>query len=205
MTKLELIKLKLSQILFQFKNIKTDKGVLEYDGELEVNTKVYITDENGERKEIEDGNYITEDGVTIVVANGVVAEIIEKEEVIEEEPTTEEEVIETVEEPKTEEPIEEEPKTEEEVIEEPTEEPTDNEIDALKTEIEELKNKLEEFAVIIEKLVEKNNIDANNIETRLSKIENMSASKPIEQEVEITKKRSNTGDSKVDNFIKKYC
>lgn len=205
MTKLELIKLKLSQILFQFKNIKTDKGVLEYDGELEVNTKVYITDENGERKEIEDGNYITEDGVTIVVANGVVAEIIEKEEEVIEEPTTEEEVIETVEEPKTEEPIEEEPTTEEEVIEEPTEEPTDNEIDVLKTEIEELKNKLEEFAVIIEKLVEKNNIDANNIETRLSKIENMSASKPIEQEVEITKKRSNTGDSKVDNFIKKYC
>lgn len=197
MTKLELIKTKLAKILFQFETIKTDKGVLEYDGELKVDTKVYVTDENGERKDVEDGNYITEDETTIVVANGVVVEIIEKQEELPTEETTEE-----VTEELTEEVVE-------EVTEEPTEEVVEDgiekEIESLKYQLEELKNKLEDFAVLIRTMVEKNEKDANNLETRLSKIENMSASKPIEQEVEITKKRSNTGDSKVDNFIKKYC
>ena len=194
MTKLELIKTKLAKILFQFETIKTDKGVLEYDGELKVDTKVYVTDENGERKDVEDGNYITEDETTIVVANGVVVEIIEKqEELPTEEPT--EEVTEEL----TEEVVE-------EVTEEPTEEVTEEVVeDGIEKEIESLKYQLEDFAVLIKTMVEKNEKDATNIETRLSKIENMSASKPIEQEVEITKKRSNTGDSKVDNFIKKYC
>jgi hypothetical protein len=201
MTKLELIKTKLAKILFQFETIKTDKGVLEYDGELKVDTKVYVTDENGERKDVEDGNYITEDETTIVVANGVVVEIIEKQEELPTEETTEEvteELTEEVVEEVTEEPTE-------EVTEEVVEDGIEKEIESLKYQLEELKNKLEDFAVLIRTMVEKNEKDANNIETRLSKIENMSASKPIEQEVEITKKRSNTGDSKVDNFIKKYC
>ena len=201
MTKLELIKTKLAKILFQFETIKTDKGVLEYDGELKVDTKVYVTDENGERKDVEDGNYITEDETTIVVANGVVVEIIEKqEELPTEEPTEEvtEELTEEVVEEVTEEPTE-------EVTEEVVEDGIEKEIESLKYQLEELKNKLEDFAVLIKTMIEKNEKDANNLETRLSKIENMSASKPIEQEVEITKKRSNTGDSKVDNFIKKYC
>lgn len=201
MTKLELIKTKLAKILFQFETIKTDKGVLEYDGELKVDTKVYVTDENGERKDVEDGNYITEDETTIVVANGVVVEIIEKQEELPTEETTEEvteELTEEVVEEVTEEPTE-------EVTEEVVEDGIEKEIESLKYQLEELKNKLEDFAVLIRTMVEKNEKDANNLETRLSKIENMSASKPIEQEVEITKKRSNTGDSKVDNFIKKYC
>lgn len=201
MTKLEIIKTKLAKILFQFETIKTDKGVLEYDGELKVDTKVFVTDENGERKDVEDGNYITEDETTIVVANGVVVEIIEKqEELPTEEPTEEvtEELTEEVVEEVTEEPTE-------EVTEEVVEDGIEKEIESLKYQLEELKNKLEDFAVLIRTMVEKNEKDANNLETRLSKIENMSASKPIEQEVEITKKRSNTGDSKVDNFIKKYC
>lgn len=201
MTKLELIKTKLAKILFQFETIKTDKGVLEYDGELKVDTKVYVTDENGERKDVEDGNYITEDETTIVVANGVVVEIIEKqEELPTEEPT--EEVTEELTEEVVEEVTEE---TTEEVTEEVVEDGIAKEIESLKYQLEELKNKLEDFVVLIRTMVEKNEKDATNIETRLSKIENMSASKPIEQEVEITKKRSNTGDSKVDNFIKKYC
>lgn len=201
MTKLELIKTKLAKILFQFETIKTDKGVLEYDGELKVDTKVFVTDENGERKDVEDGNYITEDETTIVVANGVVVEIIEKQEELPTEKTTEEvteELTEEVVEEVTEEPTE-------EVTEEVVEDGIEKEIESLKYQLEELKNKLEDFAVLIRTMVEKNEKDANNLETRLSKIENMSASKPIEQEVEITKKRSNTGDSKVDNFIKKYC
>ena len=201
MTKLELIKTKLAKILFQFETIKTDKGVLEYDGELKVDTKVYVTDENGERKDVEDGNYITEDETTIVVANGVVVEIIEKqEELPTEEPT--EEVTEELTEEVVEEVTEE---TTEEVTEEVVEDGIAKEIESLKYQLEELKNKLEDFAVLIKTMVEKNEKDATNIETRLSKIENMSASKPIEQEVEITKKRTTTGDSKVDNFIKKYC
>ena len=55
MSKLELIKTKLAKLLLQFATIKTDKAVLEYDGEeLAVGTEVFITDENGERKPAEE-------------------------------------------------------------------------------------------------------------------------------------------------------
>ena len=61
MTKLEFIRTKLASLLLQFATIKTDKAVLEYDGEeLKVETEVFVVDENGERKPAEDGNYVTE-------------------------------------------------------------------------------------------------------------------------------------------------
>lgn len=193
MTKLELIKAKLAKLLLQFATVKTDKAVLEYDSEeLAVGTEVFITDENGERKPAEDGNYVTEDEKTIVVADGKVAEILEKENEIEPEEET-----------PAEEPTE-EVTAEEEVTEEtPAEEPTEGPKDELNERLTALEAKVEELIAIVEKLVEKSEADNVAVEERLSKIEKMSASKTIEEEFEITKTSRKTGDAKMDARIAK--
>lgn len=185
MTKLELIKTKLAKILLQFTSIKTDKGILEYDGEkLATDVEIYIVDENGERSKPEDGEYVTEDDKTIVVTDGKVTEIKEKEEVTEEE-TVEEEVTEEMEE------------TVEEVTEETVEEEKVDELAELKAEIEALKS-------IVEELVNTVSAMNNTTEERLSKIEKMSASKTIEEEIELKRELKKTGNSKVDKFLERY-
>lgn len=186
MRKLEQIKLKLAKILLQFTSVKTDKGILEFDGEeLAIDAEVFIVDENGERSKPEDGEYTTEDDKVIVVADGKVVEIKEKEEPIEE-PT--EEVVEEME--------GEEPITEEPTVEEPT------------TDVEErlsaLETKMSELFAMVEQILSKMNADTEQVETRLSKIEKMSASKTIEEEIELSKKFNKTGNAKVDRFLERY-
>lgn len=186
MTKLELIKTKLAKILLQFTSIKTDKGILEYDGEeLATDVEIYIVDENGERSKPQDGEYVTEDDKTIVVTDGKVTEIKEKEEEVTEEETVEEEVTEEMEE------------TVEEVTEETVEEEKVDELAELKAEIEALKT-------IVEELVNTVSAMNNTTEERLSKIEKMSASKTIEEEIELKRELKKTGNSKVDRFLERY-
>jgi hypothetical protein len=197
MSKLELIKTKLAKLLLQFATIKTDKAVLEYDGEeLAVGTEVFITDENGERKPAEDGNYVTEDEKTIVVADGKVTEILEKENEVE--PEEEAPADETNEEVTAEEETPAEEVSEEVVEEVPSEESND-----LTERLTALEAKVEELIAIVEKLVEKSETDSNAVEERLSKIEKMSAAKPVEEELEITKTSRKTGDAKMDARIAK--
>lgn len=104
---------KLAKMLLNLASISTDKAELNYDGTLEVGTEVFVTDENGDFVPAADGDYITEDNTTIVVADGKVAEIKPAEEVIEapaesvEEPEHVEEVLESeepAEEPESAEP-----------------------------------------------------------------------------------------------------
>lgn len=194
MTKLELIKTKLASLLLQFATIKTDKAVLEYDGEeLKVETEVFVVDENGERKPAEDGNYVTEEGKTIVVADGKVTEILEKEEEVE--PTEEE---------KPEEDVEAEDVVEETPAEEPTEEVVEEPKDELNERLTALETKVEELIAIVEKLVEKTENDNTAVDERLSKIEKMSAAKPVEAEIELSKTLKKTGDAKLDRFLERY-
>ena len=69
--------------------IETDKGKLEWDNEdedLKAGDAVYITDEDGNRNPAPDGDYTTEDGKVIKVADGKVTEIVDpKAQVSEEE------------------------------------------------------------------------------------------------------------------------
>lgn len=58
-------------------SVATDGGELSYEGELEVGTAVYVTDEEGNQSPAPDGDYKTEDGKTIKVAEGKVSEIVE--------------------------------------------------------------------------------------------------------------------------------
>lgn len=72
-------------LLTKLGEVKTDKAVLTYDGdgELEVGMEVFV--ETGAEDSIEyvhpeDGEYMTEDGRTIVIKDGFVEEIKEKVE-----------------------------------------------------------------------------------------------------------------------------
>lgn len=65
----------------KFGAVTTDRGPLEWDGEedLKEGDPVYIVDEEGNRSAAPDGEYMTEDGKTIVVVDGIVAEIRDPE------------------------------------------------------------------------------------------------------------------------------
>ena len=82
-------------LLTKLGEVKTDKAVLTYDGdgELEVGMEVFVEtddDNNIEFMHPEDGEYVMEDGRTIVVKAGIVEEIKDKvEEMPAEEPASE--------------------------------------------------------------------------------------------------------------------
>ena len=139
-------------LLTKFGEVKTDKAVLTYDGdgELEVGMEVFVeteADDTIEYMHPEDGEYVMEDGRTIVIKDGFVEEIKEAEPM---EPTTE-----PTTEPATENMAE---PTEPMEPMEPTTEPAEPTFDAeaaynevlaevqtLKAELQELKDKVNEL------------------------------------------------------------
>ena len=76
--------------------VETDKGKLMWDNEdrdLQAGDAVYVADEEGNRVPAPDGDYTTEDGKVIKVADGKVTEIVDpKAEVAEESKESQEEV-----------------------------------------------------------------------------------------------------------------
>ena len=70
--------LKLRKSLLQLAEVETDKGVLVIESELAEGVEVFVEDENGEWIPAEDCEYMTEDKV-IVIADGKVAELRDKE------------------------------------------------------------------------------------------------------------------------------
>jgi len=92
MSKLEKIKQVLRSLLIEFGEVSTDKGVIVFDGdELEAGMEVRGIDADGNEVEIENGDYKTEDGKIIVIADGKVVEIKDNEaEVATDEPAAEE-------------------------------------------------------------------------------------------------------------------
>lgn len=85
--------LKLARLILKFSEVKTDKGSLILEGELELDAPVQIEDADGNVVAAPDGDYTLEDGRVVVVKDGKVAEI--KDAPVEEE--TVEEVLEEVE------------------------------------------------------------------------------------------------------------
>lgn len=81
MSKFKKFKAALAKILAELANVTTDKGILAWDGDedLKAGDAVYVEDAEGERTPAEDGEYKTEDGKTIVVVEGKVAEIHDPE------------------------------------------------------------------------------------------------------------------------------
>ena len=81
MSKIKRFKAALARLLAEFGSVSTDKGVLAWDGDedLKEGDAVYIEDTDGNRETAPDGDYVTSDNKTIVVADGKVAEIRDPE------------------------------------------------------------------------------------------------------------------------------
>lgn len=186
MSKLSKIKEKLASLIIEveFESIKTDKAVLQYDGELVEGTEVYVTnEETGERVPAADGEYVTEENKVITVADGKVISIEEK---VEETPTEETPADDVV--------AEETPEgTEGETTEDAPKEETD-EVAELKTRIEELENTVAKLVEVIEGM-------KKETEEKFSKI---SLAKPATEEFEQVKETKKTGDAKLDKFLARY-
>ena len=132
-------RLKLARALMKFAEVETDKGLLTYEGELEVGNEVFI-EKDGELIPAEDGEYVAEDK-TIIVKDGKIAEV----EIEVEQPTPEEGVMiegEDVENP-TDNTIKEDEKDVKIAELEAVIAEKDKEIESLKAEIEEMKTKLQ--------------------------------------------------------------
>lgn len=80
-TKIRRILAALTHILVECANTTTDRGVVYWDGDedLKAGDKLYTQDEEGNRSAAADGDYVTSDGKTIRVADGVVTEIVDPE------------------------------------------------------------------------------------------------------------------------------
>ena len=91
MSKINRFKTALAKMLAVFGNVSTDKGVLAWDGEddLKAGDAIYVEDQEGDRTPAPDGEYVTSDAKTIVVADGKVAEIRDPEAEVAPEPETE--------------------------------------------------------------------------------------------------------------------
>lgn len=125
---------KLAKMILSLSEIKTNKGELISETVIEVGSEVFIEDANDMLVPAPDGEYVTQDEVTIVVADGKVAEMREKEPEkapMEEQPVEEQPVEESL----AEQPVEEAP-----VDETPVEDEKDKRIAELETQIAELNN-----------------------------------------------------------------
>ena len=81
MGRLNRFKAALLKAFAEFANVTTDKGILAWDGDedLKIGDQVFIEDADGNRTPAEDGDYVTDDNKTIVVADGKVAELRDPE------------------------------------------------------------------------------------------------------------------------------
>ena len=190
MSKLEKIKAELAKLLIKYSVVKTDKAVLEYEGEeLVAGMDVYITDENGEKVPAEDGEYVTEDNKVISVKDGKVESIIDKAADVE---------------------AEEDEKKENEPMEEPTKEeepmPEDDKKDEVNLEdvntaIDELRKEVDELYKIVDSLLKKVGETREEADERLKKLECKSMAKPASEEFEALGRLQKTGNKKLDKFL----
>lgn len=195
MTKLEKIKAELAKLLIKYSVVKTDKAVLEYEGEdLVAGMDVYVTDENGDKVPAEDGEYVTEDNKVITVKDGKVESIIDKAADVEAE-----------EEKKEDEPMVEEPAKEEEPMPEDKKEDEEVNLEDVNTAIDELRKEVDELYKIVDSLLQKVGETRDEADERLKKLECKSMAKPASEEFEAISKRANKFDkvSKFLNAVKK--
>lgn len=165
----------------EFSTATTDKGVIgwDVDGEIEVGTEVYLVDENGDRQPIEDGDYVLEDGRTVVVKDSKVEEIKEKAEEVVEEPT--------------------QGTTTEETNVEENEEPTDTEVENPdgteekdNTAIEELRKEVNELYDLVDKLTK-----------RIEELENKPAAQPVQEDFKNVNQIEKTGNKAIDTLSRR--
>lgn len=191
MSKFSKIRIELAKMLAKFSDLKTSNGVLTWDSDedLKAGMDVYVMDENGEYAPAADGDYVTEDGKTIVVKEGRVESITDpKAEVDPEEGMSTVEVA-----------------AEEEVAD-PTvqtdgvKESETDAIDAIHREINELYD-------IVDKLTKKvAELEAKGTETKetVEKMSKMSAAFSAEEEIETKRTTPTSGNAEIDRKLKNF-
>lgn len=189
MSKLEKIKAELAKLLIKYSVVKTDKAVLEYDGEdLVAGMDVYVTDENGDKVPAEDGEYTTEDNKVISVKDGKVESIIDKAADVEAEEEEKKE-DEPMEEPTSEEPMPEDKKEDEVNLED------------VNTAIDEMRKEIDELYKLVDSLLKKVGENRDEADERLKKLECKSLAKPASEEFEALGRLQKTGNKKLDKFL----
>ena len=189
MSKLEKIKAELAKLLIKNSVVKTDKAVLEYEGEdLVAGMDVYVTDENGDKVPAEDGEYTTEDNKVITVKDGKVEEIVDKAAEVDAEEDEKKE-DEPMEEPIVEEPMPEDKKEDEVNLED------------VNTAIDEMRKEIDELYKIVDSLLQKVGENRDEADERLKKLECKSLAKPASEEFEALGRLQKTGNKKLDKFL----
>ena len=191
MNKLEKIKAELAKLLIKYSVVKTDKAVLEYDGnDLVAGMDVYVTDENGDKVPAEDGEYVTEDNKTITVKDGKVESIVDKAAEVdaeEEEKKEEEPMVEPI----VEEPMPEDKKEDEENVN----------LEDVNDAIGEMRKEIDELYKIVDSLLKKVGETRDEADERLKKLECKSLAKPASEEFEALGRLQKTGNKKLDKFL----
>lgn len=190
MSKLEKIKAELAKLLIKYSVVKTDRAVLEYEGEeLVAGMDVYVTSENGDKVPAEDGEYTTEDNKVISVKDGKVESIIDKAADVEAEEDEKKEDEPMVEPTKEEEPMPEDKKEDEVNLED------------VNTAIDELRKEVDELYKIVDSLLQKVGENRDEADERLKKLECKSVAKPAYEEFEALGRLQKTGNKKLDKFL----
>ena len=192
MTKKEKVMAALQSWLVKCGNVTTDKGILSWEGddELEAGMAVFVEDSEGAKAPAEDGEYVVADGKKIIVADGKVAEIVDPEaeiapaaepEVEPEAPVAEEQPVEAEEEPAVEEaPVAEEPA------------PAEPEFDVRK-EIADIWEAIAALKAMVEQKSEE-----------IAEFKKQPMAKPAHEEVMTAEKIGKTGIKGLDN-LSRFC
>ena len=182
MSKLERIKTMLKNVLMAFERISTDHALLEVDDEFVVGASVWGINEEGERYDLEDGEYKADDQTVYVIKEGKIDEI-RIPEAIEDEPAAEETPAEEPVEAAEEEPEAEEP------AEEPEPDERDQRIANLEAEVARLE---EELGAARERIAE--------LEKENEDLKNKPLAPSAEEEFEQITRVEKTGDKGLDNL-----
>lgn len=197
MSKFTKIKLELAKLLAKFSDIKTDKAVLTWDSDedLKAGMDVYVMDENGEYAPAADGDYVTEDGKTIVVKEGRVESITDPKAEVDPE-----EGMSTVEVGTKKVNAAEEEVADPMVQTDGVKESETDAIDAIHREINELYD-------IVDKLTKKvAELEAKGTETKetVEKMSKMSAAFSAEEEIETKRTTPTSGNAEIDRKLKNF-
>lgn len=179
MSKLNKIREMLQKALMTFDRISTDKALIEYDGEgeIEIGMAVHGIDEEGNEYELENGEYRTAEGVVYVIEDGKVSDIREDEKPAEPEAPAEEPVAEPEAEP-------EQNAEEDEPEAEPEEDPRDEQIRNLEAEVSRLET------------------ENGELRERIKELEEKPQANPVEEDFENVTKVQKTGNKKLDNLAR---
>lgn len=174
------LKIMLKSILsLQMGEVATDKGKLVWDGDAELveGMEVFIVGDDNEPIAAADGDYTTEDGKTIKVVDGKVAEIVDPDAEVADEPA--EEVAETE--------IQEETNEDVDIVDEPdAEEATpEDRIAALEGQVAGLVEGINQIINAVSALEER----VNAVEGKLAKVEEPAAD-PVDETPEVNQTKT---------------